>query len=111
MSKKGLEFIDDLDEEDNSHLFKLEKSKLDNEKEKFLSMLNKPIDEENKSKVNHLEENMDINKNDINIDKINEESDKINDDSTPNPIENKIYHVDYNCNGNKINNINNDKKD
>jgi len=31
-----------------------------------------------------------------NIEDINEENEKINDDSTPDLMENKIYHVDYN---------------
>ena len=107
--------------DDEDPIFKVEKINLRNEKENFLAMLNKPTEEINKEKNNEnendnennvykgrfniedLDENEDEkdrekNNNDDNnnIEDINEENEKINDDSTPDIIGNKIYHVDYN---------------
>lgn len=122
-NNKGIQYIDDLDDEleDEDPIFKVEKINLRNEKENFLAMLNKPTEEINKEKNNEnendnennvykgrfniedLDENEDEkdrekNNNDDNnnIEDINEENEKINDDSTPDIIGNKIYHVDYN---------------
>ena len=127
-NNKGIQYIDDLDDEldDEDPIFKVEKINLRNEKENFLAMLNKPTEEVNKEKINENENDNDnenennvykgrfniedldeiddekekeknnINDNNNNIEDINEENEKINDDSTPDLIGNKIYHVDYN---------------
>ena len=120
-NNKGIQYIDDLDDEleDEDPMFKVEKINLKNEKENFLAMLNKPTDEINQEKNNDNENNNEVykgrfniedldeiddekekEKNNIedvnNIEDINEENEKINDDSTPDLMENKIYHVDYN---------------
>ena len=55
MEKRGLEYIDDFEEEDDP-LFKVEKIKdLKKEKDNFLALLNKPTEE-----VNLEEENNDV---------------------------------------------------
>ena len=122
-NNKGIQYIDDLDDEleDEDPLFKVEKINLKNEKENFFAMLNKPTDEvikdnnENDDNDNNVykgrfniedldeiddETNMQKNKKyaDENnkIENINEENEKINEDMTPNENENKIYHLDYN---------------
>ena len=124
-NNKGIQYIDDLDDEfeDEDPLFKVEKMNLKNAKEDFLASLDKPTEELNKEnnndndngnedniykgrfKFEDLDEidedkikdkNDDNNINNINnIEDINDDNNKINDDSTPDELENKIYHVDY----------------
>ena len=118
-------------------MFKIQKINLRNEKQNFLNMLNKPTEEVNKEKINENENGNDFdyygrfNFDDLeeveekeintNIENIDIENEKINEDSTPDMVENKIYHVDYNKiednnnindednnNKNEDNNINND---
>ena len=130
-NNKGIQYIDDLDDEleDEDPLFKIEKINLKNEKENFLAMLNKPTDEvitdnnnedENDDNENNvykgrfniedldeIDDDKNIEKNNENlneknnIENINEENEKINDDSTPDLNENKILHLDYNKNEEK----------
>ena len=115
--KKKIQYIDDLDEEDDP-LFKVEKVNLENERDNFLSLLNKPIEEVYKDEkkfntidtninnnqervdIKELEDDVEENKN-IVIDenekeKINNENETPNEDISPNSLENKIYHIEYN---------------
>jgi len=130
--------IEELDDDEDETLFKVEKLNSSNEKEddnNFLAILNKPKDEVNKEKdanninndnkmdlynylyqpgfdINDLDGNEDEkDKDNLNIDDINGEAGKINDDSIPNQTENKIYHIDYNKNKNNENEKNNEKKE
>ena len=116
--------IDSLNEDDS--LFKIEKNSLLDEKDNFLALLNKPIEEvykyqdnndDNKNQNNNridikeLEDDFEE-KNNIIIDekeneKINNENAKLNEDITPNSLDNKIYHVEY---GGKINELNTEAK-
>ena len=127
----GLEYIDDIDDEDDDPLFKVEKVSSKKEKENFLDILNKPTDEiiqdkdmnnmngikgnENdiydslyKQKFNNIDlydnEDNKIENNNLNMENINIETEKINDDSLPNQKD-KIYHVEYNENINKVGKI------
>ena len=135
-NNKGIQYIDDLDDEleDEDPLFKVQRINLRKEKENFLAMLNKPTEEINKENNNENEtgdniykgrfniedldepeeektKEKDNNINEVNegnnVENINEENDKINDDSTPDLDGNKIYHVDYN----KIEDKNKEKED
>ena len=115
----GLEYIDDLDEEeDDDPLFKVEKINLEKDKDNFLAILNKPTEELMKekdfNKDNNNIKNIDddflykprfnINDlDDIEDQKENIEKEQLNEDLTPNQIENKIYHVEYNKNKELIN--------
>ncbi len=132
--------IEELDDDEDKPLFKVEKLNSNNEKDddnNFLAILNKPKDEVNKEKdannnnnddnkldlynylyqpgfdINDLDDNEDEkDKNNLNIDDINGETNQINDDSIPNQIENKIYHIDYNKNRDiEYDKINNEKKE
>ena len=121
----GLEYIDDLDEEDNDPLFKVEKINLQKEKDNFLAILNKPTEELMKEKdfnkgnddddynnnadtfykprfnINDLDDDDNEDEKEKNdIEKVNLENEKLNDDSSPNQFKNKIYQVDYNTNKN-----------
>ena len=106
--------------DDNDSLFKMEKNSLLDDKDNFLALLNKPIDEvykdqdnkinnnnidnTNDNKKDHpkidikeLEEDLEENNN-INADeneKINKENAILNEDITPNSLDNKIYHIEY----------------
>jgi hypothetical protein len=101
----GLEYIDDIDVEDDDPLFKVEKINSNKDKDNFFSILNKPRDEinqgNNSNNNNYNKENENIINDDkkdniLNMENINDEMGKMNEDSVPNQIENKIYHVDYN---------------
>ena len=101
----GLEYIDDIDVEDDDPLFKVEKINSNKDKDNFFSILNKPKDEinqgNNSNNNNYNKENENIINDDkkdniLNMENINDEMGKMNEDSVPNQIENKIYHVDYN---------------
>ena len=147
----GIEYIDDLGEEDDDPFGKIEKylnknkennhnnnngnendanNNNDNDNDNFLSILNKPKEEivtedTNENKNNNYEtidndnnnDNENINDDNVNIDdninikdykvsnndeednvNIYEEMEKLNEDSLPNQVENKIYHVKYNEN-------------
>ena len=117
--KDKIEYIDDLDEEDDP-LFKVEKVNLENERDNFLALLNKPIEEvyKDEKKVNTLDidinddnnkERVDIKeleddyeeKNNVLVDesekeKINNENETPNEDISPNTFDNQIYHIEYN---------------
>ena len=115
----GLEYIDDLDEEeDDDPLFKVEKINLEKDKDNFLAILNKPTEELMKEKdfnkdnnnIKNIDEDFlykprfNINDlDDIEDQKENIEKEQLNEDLTPNQIENKIYHVEYNKNKELIN--------
>jgi hypothetical protein len=98
----GLEYIDDIDDDDDDPLFKVEKINSNKDKDNFFSILNKPRDEinqDNNNNYNKENENIindDEKDNILNMENINDELGKMNEDSVPNQIENKIYHVDYN---------------
>ena len=106
---KGMQYIEDIDEEldEENDLYKIEKINLKKDKENFLAMLNKPTEEINKEKINDDDkDNNNIYQGRFNIDDLDDDEDDknkdiINDDFDLN--DNKIYHVDYN------NNDNNDK--
>ena len=130
----GLEYIDDLDEEDDDPLFKVEKINLQKEKDNFLAILNKPTEELMKEKdfnkgndddynnnadtfykprfnINDLDDNDNEDEKEKNdFEKINLENEKLNEDSSPNQFKNKIYQVDYNTNK-KLMDINEKKKE
>ena len=117
--KDKIEYIDDLDEEDDP-LFKVEKVNLENERDNFLALLNKPIEEvyKDEKKFNTLDidinddnnkERVDIKeleddyeeKNNVLVDesekeKINNENETPNEDISPNTFDNQIYHIEYN---------------
>ena len=98
----GLEYIDDIDDDDDDPLFKVEKINSNKDKDNFFSILNKPRDEINQDNNNNYNKendniiNDDEKDNILNMENINDELGKMNEDSVPNQIENKIYHVDYN---------------
>ena len=130
----GLEYIDDLDEEDDDPLFKVEKINLQKEKDNFLAILNKPTEELMKEKdfnkgndddynnnadtfykprfnINDLDDNDNEDEKEKNdIEKVNLENEKLNEDSSQNQFKNKIYQVDYNTNK-KLMDINEKKKE
>ena len=131
--KNEMEYIDDLDQEDDP-LFKVEKKEEDKEKN-VLEALNSLNEEMNKVIENNYDVNDDVNNDNVDIDDENKEKEncrvdikeleddveeknnviiddenKLNDDITPSPLENKVYHIDYNRNNNEneIENENNE---
>ena len=99
----GLEYIDDIDNDYDDPLFKIEKINSnkdtdkdkdnDNDNDNFLSILNK--NQENDNNIDIIDDDDEKDKNILNIENIDDEMGKMNEDSIPNQIENKIYHVDY----------------
>lgn len=84
-NNKGLEYYDeDLDDEDDDPLFKVEK--IDWQKGKKNLANNKNEDNKDKKETNNF-----------NIEQDNE-NEKLNEDLIPNQKDNKIYHVEYNKN-------------
>ena len=118
---KKIQFLEDLDvidmEEENP-LFKVEKVNLENEKNNYVSLLNKPIEEAYKKENINLDIKTDIkNKENLGIDingfeddaeekvniivddnekeKINDENKILNEDLSPYSLENAIYQINY----------------
>ena len=52
MIKRGLQYIDDFEDDDDVPLFKVEKVNSQKQKENFLALLNKPTEEVNKNDDN-----------------------------------------------------------
>ena len=122
---KKIQYLEDIDDVEDP-LLKIEKLLLKNEKDNFLSMLNKPTEdiykEEEKNKMDNEVDNDDGGENKLDIkeleedfeekenvivdenerEKINNENEILNEDIPPMIFENKIYHIDYNKN--KLNN-------
>ena len=109
-NNKGVQYIEDLDEEfdDTNDLYKIEKINLKKDKENFLAMLGKSTEEINNEKINEDDsDNNDVYKGRFNINDLEEDEDekdkekkdeKINEDLIPDLNENKIHHVEYNKN-------------
>jgi len=117
---KKIQFLEDLEEVEEIPLDNKEKTNLENNKDNFLSLLNKPIEEvykdlddkkidigidKNKEKniyridIKELEDDIEEKENII-IDenereKINKENNTLNEDVSPNSFNNQIYHIEY----------------
>lgn len=117
---KKIQFLEDLEEVEEIPLDNKEKTNIENDKDNFLSLLNKPIEEvykdlddkkidigidKNKEKniyridIKELEDDIEEKENII-IDenereKINKENNTLNEDVSPNSFNNQIYHIEY----------------
>ena len=117
-----IQYLEDLDEEidmeEENPLFKVEKVNLENEKNNFFSLLNKPIEEiykneNNKMDIGYDKKNKDSHRIDINgleedieekvniivddneKEKIYDANEILNEDLLPYSLENKLYQIDY----------------
>ena len=102
IKKESVRDLDD-DDDDDDPLFKIEKIKIENDKNNFLSILNKPTEEVNKimdnfenideDKVQQEGNNDECDIKELENDEENINNWKLNDEIEPNKMQNKIYNT------------------